>query len=121
MLVNQFPRLRRYQRQNSFLHEFAVPGIELAPGMTRQRLQLKIQKLMYIQRSGFILLVEFDILRFVHFSVEHALLNQELRPLEIAITSQKRIVEVKQRQIHDAACNNSRTSGTVTLRWLASE
>ena len=83
--------------------------------------QLKVQKLMYIQRAGFVLLVEFHVASLVDLPVQHALLDEELRPLEIAVPGQKGIVEIEQGQIHDAACNSSRTSGTVILRRLANE
>ena len=57
--------------------------------MARQRLQLKVQKLVYVQRAGFVLLVKLHIARLVYLSVEHALLDQELRPLEVAVPGNK--------------------------------
>src|SRR5687768_17940225 len=76
---------------------------------------------MYVEGTRPVLLVEFYISSFIHFTVEHALLDQKLRPLEITVTCQEGIIQVKQGEIHDAACNNSRTNGTVIFRWLASE
>ena len=119
MLFHQLARGGSNDRQYPVLHEVAVPGIELASGVARQWFQLKVEKLVYIQRAGFVLLVELHVASLVDLPVQHALLDEELRPLEIAVPGQQGIVEIEQGQIHDAACNNSRTSGTVILRRLA--
>src|SRR5579871_4947105 len=114
MPFNQFARARRYQLRNPVLHEFAVPGIELAAGMARQRFQLEIQEFVYIEGTGFVLLVKLNIARFIYFTIEYTLLDQELSPFKVAVTGEEGIVEIKQGQIHDiAAWSNSRTNGIV--------
>ena len=53
--------------------------------MTRQRFQLKIEKLVDVERPIFILRIKPVVARCVDFAVEHSLLDQELRPLKIAV------------------------------------
>jgi hypothetical protein len=41
--------------------------------------------------------IEFVVFRFMDFSVQHTLADEELRPLEVGITREKSVVEVKKR------------------------
>src|SRR5262245_36877805 len=94
--IDQGARLLADQPTHLELHEFTVPGVELGARMARQRLQLEIEELMDVQRAGLVLVVELLVARFVDFAVEHALLDQELGPLEIAVAREQRVVEVEE-------------------------
>ena len=72
-----------------------MPPVQHLARMVRQRLQLKVEEFDNIQRPRLVLLVERDVLRLEQFAVEHALLNQELRPLEIAVAAQQGIVQIE--------------------------
>ena len=76
-------------------HELRVPGIELQPGMTRQRRQLKVEESLDVQRSSLVVFVELEIARLMHFAVENALADQELRPFEIRVAGKERVVQIK--------------------------
>jgi len=52
------------------------------------------------ERSGFVLLVEMPIARFVNLAVENALLDEELRPLEVAVAGEQRVIEIEERELH---------------------
>ncbi len=54
---------------------------------------------MDIERAVLVLFVEFVVARLVHFAVEHALFDQELRPLEIAVARQQRVVEIEKHEV----------------------
>ena len=127
-----------YDRKNLALHELAVPRVQHSAWMPRERLQLKIEKLPDVQCPGLVLLVKILIARLVDFTIEHTLLNQELRPFEIAVAGEKRIVEVEERELHprgvkhhiafissahvsSESLRSSRRSGTVTARRACSE
>ena len=70
--------------------------------MPGQRLQLKVQKLVDVERAGLVLLIKFDIARLVYFPVKHALFNQELRPFEVAVTGKSVLSRSNESEIHDA-------------------
>ena len=92
---DQPARAGAHHRQDFLPHELKVPGIEHAPRMARQRLQLKIEKLMDIERAVPVLIEELLVARLVHLAVEHALLDQELRPFKIAVAGQQRIIQIE--------------------------
>ena len=64
-------------------------------------------------------------------SVDEAVPYRELAPAVIAVSGEQRVVEIEQREAHRVygagrssaidGCNNSRASGTVTARFVASE
>ena len=84
-----------HHRHDLRLHVAAMPFVELAARITRQRLQLKIEKLVYVERAFFVLLVEFLITRFVDFAIEYTLLDQKLRPLKVAVAGKQRVIQIK--------------------------
>src|SRR5262245_5004385 len=90
-------------RSDLGVHERGVPGVELPARMARERNELEIEELVDIERAGLVLAEELVVLRLVALAVEHAALDQELRPLVIAVTGEKRVVEVEERELH-AAC-----------------
>ena len=53
--------------------------------MARQRPQLKIEEFVNIERAVPVLLVKRLVARLIHLAIKHPLLDQELRPLEIAV------------------------------------
>jgi hypothetical protein len=48
----------RYHRQHALAHELLMPVIQDMARMTRQGLKLKLEKFVYIQRSGLVLFIE---------------------------------------------------------------
>ncbi len=86
--------------QDAQPHEFAVPLLELLARVARQRLQLEVEELVDVQRARLVLLVELLVARLVHLAVEHPLLDQELRPLEVAVAGKEGVVQVEKRQPH---------------------
>ena len=50
---------------------------------------------MDVQRARLVLIVEKLIASFVDLAIEHSFFDQELRPLEVAVTGQQRVVEVE--------------------------
>ena len=70
--------------------------------MARQRLQLEIEKFVDVQRPRLVMLEELLVARFVDFAIEHAFVDQELSPLEIAVASEQRVIEVEQCEAHEA-------------------
>ena len=65
-----------------------------------KRLQLEVEKLVDVERARLVLLVEMLVARFVDLPVEHALLDQELGPLEIAVAGQERVIQIEQSEPH---------------------
>ena len=98
MLIHQIARLAVDDRQDLSLHELLVPDIQLRARVARQRLELKIEEFVDIQRAGLVLIVKCLIARLVHFTVKHAALDQELRPLEIAVAGKQRVVQIEKHQ-----------------------
>ena len=124
VFANQRARLVRHDRQDARLHELRVPAVQLLARITRQRRQLKIQKLEDVERPGLVLLVEVVVLRFVGLAFEHAFVDEELCPFIIAVARKQRVVQVEKRQFHGLfACNLmvSRSSGSVIARRVRSE
>src|SRR5262249_12083696 len=101
--VHEVARLACDDRQDAVAQELAMPLVQYLARMTRQRLQLKIQKLVNVERARFVLFEERLIARLVDFAVEHPFVNQELSPLEIAVASEQRIIEVEQCEAHKGA------------------
>jgi hypothetical protein len=83
------------QREDARGEELGTPGIELRARMARQRCQLEIEEGVDVQGAGLVVLEELDVAGFMHFAVEHALADQELRPLEIGIAIEQGVVEVE--------------------------
>ena len=96
MACHQIACLLRDDRHDVGAHVFSVPIVEHLARMARQRLQLKVQELVDVERTGLVLLEELLIGRLVDFFVEDALLDQELSPLKIAVAREQRIVQVEQ-------------------------
>jgi hypothetical protein len=67
-------------------HELAPPGVEQSTRVARQRLQLKVEKDIDIECARLVLLVEFDVPGFVKRAIENPLVDQELRPFEVAVS-----------------------------------
>ena len=63
--------------------------------MARERLQLKVEELVDVERARFVLLVESEIARLVELAIEHTLLDQELGPFEVAVSREQRVVQVE--------------------------
>ena len=72
-----------------------MPFIQRLARMARQRLQLKIQEFVDIQRPGLVLLIEGEVLRLEQFAVEHTDADQKLRPLEIAVAVEQGVVQIE--------------------------
>ncbi len=54
---------------------------------------------MDIESALLVLLVESLVARLVDFAVEYSLLDQELRPLEITVARQERVIEIEKREV----------------------
>ena len=70
--------------------------------MARERARAEVEELVDVERAGLVLLVELAVLRLVDVAVEHALLDQELRPLVVAVAGEQGVVEVEENEIHGA-------------------
>jgi hypothetical protein len=68
--------------------------------MARQRCELKIQELVDVERPGLVLFVEVRVACLVKLAVEHAFRDEELRPLEVGVSGEQRVVEVEKHQFH---------------------
>ncbi len=71
--------------------------------MPSQRLQLEIEEFVNIERAGFVGFVEMAIARFVDLPIEHFLFDEELRPFEIAVSCQERVIQIEQGEAHGGA------------------
>ena len=92
---DQFFSCIAHHRAHFDAHEIGVPLVQLAPLVARQWLELKVEEGMNVQRAGLVLFVKFQIFCLEQFAIEHALVNQKLRPLEIAVAAQQGIVQIK--------------------------
>src|SRR5258706_16214382 len=79
-------------------HEFGVPFVELLARVTRERGELEFEKLVDVEGALFVLQEKAVVLRLVFGALEHAALDQELRPLVVAVPREKGVVEVEERQ-----------------------
>src|SRR5882672_1056298 len=79
-------------------HEFGVPFVELPARVTRERGELEFEKLVDVEGALLVLQEKTVVLRFVFGALEHAALDQELRPLVVAVPREQRVVEVEERQ-----------------------
>ena len=95
-----------------FFHVLDVPGVELGAAVAGERGELEGEEFMDVERAGLVLLVELDIFRFLHFAVDDALADQELRPFEIGVAGKKGVVEVKESKVHGCGRTGSE-------RWKA--
>src|SRR6185503_14720979 len=66
-----------------------------------------------------VLPVEAVVAGLVHLGIDHGLVDQEQRPLVVAVPAQQGVVEVEQREVHRRSA--SRRSGSVIARWVRSE
>ena len=90
-------------RQDALAQELSVPIVQHAARMARQRLQLEVEKLVDIERAGLVLLEKLLVAGLVDFAVEHAFLDQKLRPLEVAVAGQQGIVQIEKSEAHHGA------------------
>jgi hypothetical protein len=98
--VDQAPGAVGQTRPDLPGHELGVPGVQLCATMARQRCELKIQELVDVERPGLVLLVEVRVACLVELAVQHALRDEELRPLEVRVAGEQRVVEVEKHQFH---------------------
>ena len=77
-----------------------MPAVELGPRIARERRELEVEERADIERAGLVLCEELVVLRFVDVTVEDALLDQELRPLVVAVAGEEGVVEVEENEIH---------------------
>ncbi len=102
-----------------------MPGVELGARVARERRELELQELEDVERAPLVLREELVVPRLVRRAVEHAALDQELRPLVVAVAGEERVVEVEEDEVHahrrSSAASASRTRGSVTGRLSMSE
>ena len=79
---------RQDHRPDLALHEVGVPAVELVARMRRERRELEVEELVDVERAVLVALVEPLVLRVVFAGMQHALLDQELRPRVIGIAVQ---------------------------------
>jgi hypothetical protein len=65
MLLHQRFCRGRHHRANAGSHEVSMPGVQLGARVAGEGLQLEIEKLVDVQRTGLVLLVELAVLRLV--------------------------------------------------------
>jgi hypothetical protein len=99
MLFNQRARLGQHHWTYLALHVHGVPCVELLARMSRQGFELELQKSKDIQRAGLVIVEKLLIACPMQFAVERADLDQEFRPLEIAVPAQQGVVEIKHYQL----------------------
>src|SRR5690606_37909644 len=95
MAANQLTRTRCNQWQNFFCNKLPAPLIQLFARMTCKWLKLKVQEFVNIKRAIFILFIKFNIFCCIYFLIKHFLFNEKLRPLKIAVSCEKRIIQIK--------------------------
>ena len=124
---DQLRGARQDHRPHLALHELVVPGVELRARAPRDRRQLEVEELVDVERAVLVALVEPLVLRVVLVGMQHALLDQELRPRVVAVAVEERVVEVEERELHRepsigrSGCSAALSSGTVTGRPVSSE
>src|SRR5262249_33601757 len=97
--LHQLPSLRADDRLHPRAHELGVPAIELLARMARERRELEVEELVDVEAPFLVLAEEVVVLRLVRGAVEHTALDQELRPLVVAVPGQQRVVQVEQREL----------------------
>ncbi|MNC95405.1 hypothetical protein D3C83_125180 [compost metagenome] len=76
---------------------------------------------MDVERAVLVALGEPQVPGVVLLRVQHALLDQELRPGDVAVAVEQRVVEVEQGELRLHGCSAAFSSGTVTARPVSSE
>jgi hypothetical protein len=89
-----------YDRKYFSRHELAVPGVEGRTRVPRERFQLKIEELVYIEGARSVLVVKALITCFIDFPIEHVLFDQKLRPLEITVARKQSVIQIEQGELH---------------------
>src|SRR2546430_1420330 len=79
-------------------HEFSVPFVQRLAGVTRERGELEFEGLADVERAFLVLAEETVVLRLVFGAIEHAALDEELRPFVVAVSREQRVVEIEERQ-----------------------
>src|SRR5436305_14098685 len=77
-----------------------MPALELRRRVLGERPQREAEVFMDVERAGDVLVVIDAVLRLVDLALEHAMVDQELAPLVIAVAGKQRIVEIEQGQAH---------------------
>ena len=103
-------------------HVFGVPGVKFFAAVTGEWRKLKIQESMDVERASLVLIIKLVVLCFLQFTVDDALADQELRPLEIRVAGKQCVVEVEKGEFHavTSLLSRSRSSGRVTARLCSS-
>ena len=91
---------RRDQRLDLFTHEAGVPGVELRAWMFAEWLQRERQKLHDVQAAFAVFPVESLVLALVALRIDHAEFAEESTPQVVGVSSEQRIVEVKDCERH---------------------
>ena len=78
----------------------AVPGVRSILEVAGEGGELEVEEGEDVERARLVLLVELDVLRLLHFAVEHALADEELRPGEVGVAGEQGVVEVEEDEIH---------------------
>ena len=97
---DQLGRLRKDHRPHLALHELVVPGVELGARAPRDGRELEIEEVVDVERAVLVALVEPLVARVVLARMQHAFLDEELRPGVVAVAIQERVVEVEERELH---------------------
>lgn len=77
-----------------------MPNCQLCPFVVAQRAQLKIQKLVDVQRASLVVCKKLIVSRFKLGPVQNAFVDQELRPSMVGVNGQQGVVQVKQCEFH---------------------
>src|SRR5206468_10060690 len=88
--------LRAYHGLYPVAHEFAVPFVQFLAGVARERGELEFEKLVDVEPALLVLAEETVVLRLVFGALEHAALDEVLRPLVVAVPREQRVVEVEE-------------------------
>jgi hypothetical protein len=118
---DELARARQDDGPDLALHELRVPGVELGARPAGDGGELEVEELVDVERAVLVALVEPFVLRVVVARVQDALLDQELRPLVIAVAIEQRVVEVEEGELALHPCIAALSSGTVTGRRVSSE
>src|SRR5439155_7935526 len=93
-------------------HEFAVPFVQLLAGVARERGELEFEGLADVERALLVLAEETVVLRLVFGALEPAALDQELRPLVVAVPREQRVVQIKERQFQATVLSRQRLAAS---------
>ena len=104
-----------------------MPAIEERARAIGDRRELEVEELVDVERAVLVALVEPLVLRVVVVRVEHALLDQELRPGVVAVAVEECVVEIEEGELHvggparRSGCSAVFRSGSVIGRPVSSE